>query len=198
MSTALLLSGGLDSTSLAYWQRPEVALTINYGQVCYRGELRAASVVCKELAITHDLINLNCSSLGSGDLAGSAALSIAPVSEWWPFRNQLLVTVGATRSLSLGVETLLIGAVASDSSHVDGTREYLNALASVLKMQEGNLKLLAPAIEMSSEELVLQSRIPLSVLAWSHSCHTSDIACGRCRGCAKHRRVIEALGHVPC
>lgn len=30
--TAILLSGGMDSIALAYWKRPEIAITIDYGQ----------------------------------------------------------------------------------------------------------------------------------------------------------------------
>jgi len=29
---AILLSGGLDSIALAYWLRPQIAVTIDYGQ----------------------------------------------------------------------------------------------------------------------------------------------------------------------
>ena len=29
---ALLLSGGMDSIALAFWKRPEIAITIDYGQ----------------------------------------------------------------------------------------------------------------------------------------------------------------------
>jgi 7-cyano-7-deazaguanine synthase len=35
------------------------------------------------------------------------------------------------------------------------------------------------------------------VLAWAHSCHISDFACGQCRGCVKHYKTWEALGWDP-
>jgi 7-cyano-7-deazaguanine synthase len=42
MDTGLLLSGGMDSVALAYWLRPDVAFTIDYGQLSAEGELRSA------------------------------------------------------------------------------------------------------------------------------------------------------------
>ena len=33
------------------------------------------------------------------------------------------------------------------------------------------------------------------VLAWAHSCHKADVACGNCRGCNKYFEVLRELGH---
>ena len=37
----MLLSGGMDSIAVAYWRRPSLAITIDYGQVPAAGELRS-------------------------------------------------------------------------------------------------------------------------------------------------------------
>jgi len=195
MTTAILLSGGMDSIALAYWMRPNLALTIDYGQASSSGEIRASTKVCQELAITCEVIHVNCLGLGSGDLAGSASLPIAPVPEWWPFRNQLLITLAAMRAVSMGVARLLFGAVKTDSSHADGRIEFFERMDAILKSQEGGLTLAVPAISMSSAELIRKSGIDLALLAWSHSCHTAAYACGRCRGCNKHRDVLAELGY---
>ncbi len=63
-------------------------------------------------------------------------------------------------------------------------------------MQEGGLKVEAPAIDLTSIELIKTAGISPSELAWAHSCHTSEYACGRCRGCNKHREVMVALGYA--
>jgi 7-cyano-7-deazaguanine synthase in queuosine biosynthesis len=54
----------------------------------------------------------------------------------------------------------------------------------------------APAIGMTTAELVTTSEIPRSLLAWAHSCHTGSAACGSCRGCVKHLETTLALGGV--
>jgi len=195
--TAILLSGGMDSIALAHWKRPEFGITIDYGQIPARGELEAASAASRELGLVHDVVSIDCRSIGSGDLAGSAALAAAPASEWWPYRNQLLLTIAASRALAIGASRLLIGTVASDRFHADGRPEFLTLMADILRLQEGEIELEAPAAAMSSAELVRVSGVPIEILAWSHSCHTSSLACGRCRGCTKHFEVMQELGIGP-
>lgn len=197
MRTALLLSGGMDSTAIAYWRKPDLAITIDYGQKPAAGEIRAACSVCAALEIPHEIIRCDLSALGSGDLAGTPPNPHAPASEWWPYRNQMLVTLAAMVCVKHQIECLEVGALRTDGFHADGRPAFVSAMSALLEMQEGALKLQAPAIELSAEELVITSGIPLEVLAWSHSCHVSDFACGTCRGCEKHYRTMRALGHEP-
>jgi len=197
VKTALLLSGGMDSIALAYWLRPAVAVTINYGQRSAAGEIRAAEAVADTLGIDHCVLRADLSALGSGDMGGAAALAIAPVPEWWPFRNQMLVTLAAMKVLAFGVERLLIGTLKTDDLHADGRREFIEALDMTLRLQEGALRLEAPAIGMTSAELIRISQIPLEILAWAHSCHVTDYACGICRGCRKHYETLVELNAEP-
>lgn len=188
---ALLLSGGMDSIALAFWKRPEIAITIDYGQRAAEAEVTAARQVTHELGIQHEVIAIDCTAIGSGDMAGSNALEIAPVPEWWPFRNQLLVTFAAARGLVLGVTEIMTGSVASDGSHADGRQGFYQAMDAVTSFQEGGIRVTAPALDMTTPELVRQSGVPREILAWAHSCHTGNLACGHCRGCVKHYQVTK-------
>ena len=188
---ALLLSGGMDSIALAFWKRPEIAITIDYGQRAAEAEVTAARQVARELGIQHEVIAIDCTAIGSGDMAGSNALEIAPVPEWWPFRNQLLVTFAAARGLVLGVTEIMTGSVASDGSHADGRPGFYQAMDAVTSLQEGGIRVTAPALDMTTPELVRQSGVPREILAWAHSCHTGNLACGNCRGCVKHYQVTK-------
>ena len=195
--TAILLSGGMDSTAVAYLRRPSLAITIDYGQLPAAGEVRAASAVADELGIRHEIICVDLRAIGSGDMAGRAPIDMAPIPEWWPFRNQMLVTVAAMRGVALGVTRLLLGTVKGDSLHADGRREFIAAMDTVLRLQEGGLVLEAPAIDLTAAELIRLSGAPWELLAWSHSCHVSEYACGVCRGCHKHYQTCEAIGVDP-
>jgi len=197
MKTAVLLSGGMDSTALTAWRQPNIAITIDYGQKPAPGEIRAATAVAAALEIEHHIISCDLSALGSGDLAGSPALGIGSVPEWWPYRNQLLVTLAAMRCVSLAVGTLLIGALRTDGAHADGRPEFISALDQLLRIQEGELRLEAPAIGTGADELVKASAVSVEILAWSHSCHVSEYACGVCRGCRKHYETMAELGFNP-
>jgi 7-cyano-7-deazaguanine synthase len=197
MSTALLLSGGMDSVAIAYWKRPELAVTIDYGQRPAQAEMRAAAAVAETLGITHLKVTIPAGELGSGDLAGSAPLAIAPKSEWWPYRNQLLVTIAAAKVLPLGIQTLLVGTLVTDAHHSDGSADFVRQLGELLSIQEGAMTLEAPAIGMTAVELVRTSGVPQELLAWSHSCHVSDFACGECGGCRKHYRTMAEISDFP-
>ncbi|MEZ5329914.1 MAG: 7-cyano-7-deazaguanine synthase [Verrucomicrobiales bacterium] len=191
MTEAILLSGGIDSTALAYWRRPKAALTVDYGQASAVGELRAASHIASLLGIDHYVISIDCACIGSGDLAGKPAAPGAPASEWWPFRNQLLLTLAAPKALELGIKKLIVGSVASDSFHADGTAQFYEQIDKLFGMQEGGIAVEAPSIHLTAAELVDKSGVTQGILGWTHSCHKADYACGHCRGCNKHREILH-------
>lgn len=193
----LLLSGGMDSIALAAWKRPELAFTIDYGQRAAATEVAVSRQVCAQLGIDHEVVCVDCSALGTGDMSSVAAADCAPASDWWPFRNQLLVTLAGMRCVVLGVSELMLGTVATDGIHADGTGPFFAALNQLLSMQEGALRVSAPALEFTSAELIRRSGVEAAVLAWAHSCHTGSIACGTCRGCVKHIEVTRELGVQP-
>jgi 7-cyano-7-deazaguanine synthase len=199
---AVLLSGGIDSTALTYLLRPKYAITIDYGQVAAPAEIDAAGAVCTELHIHHEIVRVDCAALGAGTMAGdepiagSTLRAIAPTPEWWPYRNQLVVTFAAARALALGLTELAVGTVKTDGDdHRDGLPAFFDLMNQLLRLQEGGLGIQASAIGMHSVELVRISKVPMSVLAWSHSCHHSAFACGWCRGCLKHQRVMDDVKH---
>lgn len=193
MKTALLLSGGMDSLCVAWWKRPDAAITIDYGQLPAAAEIKASQTICKKLGIDHHIIRIDCRSLGSGDLAGTSADNRAPASDWWPYRNQLLITIAAMRAIVLDVRHLLLGTVKSDCSHRDGSIEFVDVANTLLSLQEGSMTVEAPAIHLSTADLVRQSGVTEGALAWAHSCHKSNVACGNCRGCNKYFEVLEEI-----
>jgi 7-cyano-7-deazaguanine synthase len=190
----LLLSGGLDSSALAAWRRPELALTIDYGQTPATGEARAAAAVCRALGLAHHVLCNDCGQVGSGLLASSDPPANAPSEEWWPYRNQLLVTLAASWGIRFDVTTITVGSVISDGQrHADGSRTFYEHLDALVAMQERAVRVVAPASQMTSEELITASGISEAVLGWTHSCHTSNLSCGMCPGCTKRREVLERL-----
>jgi 7-cyano-7-deazaguanine synthase len=193
--SALLLSGGMDSIALAWGYRPELAITIDYGQRAANGEIRAAAAVCEEISIPHRILHINCSAIGSGDMAGIGAASNAPVSEWWPYRNQLLITFAAALVVDLSLDSILFGTVCSDVSHADGRSEFFEHINRLLLQQEGGVSVDVPGINHSTVSLCQTFGVPYELLSYSHSCHVAEYACGTCRGCTKHRVSMRELGY---
>ncbi|MBR0684451.1 7-cyano-7-deazaguanine synthase [Bradyrhizobium manausense] len=191
---AVLMSGGMDSISIAWWKRPEIAIFVDYGQKPASAERDAGQAACRAMNIRYEQVNADCSAVGSGDMAGTAPSSHAPVSEWWPFRNQLILTLAGAAALRLGATELLIGTLRTDGQHADGLPAFVDRISDLMSMQEGGLTVSAPAIGLSAPELVIASGIDKATLAWAHSCHTGVLACGNCRGCIKHYETWKALG----
>lgn len=188
----LLFSGGMDSTALAWSLRPERLTFINYGQIPAAGEERACRAISNELGLPLDVHNVDLLAFGSGAMAGRKQQDGAQP-EFWPYRNQMLITLAAMAYETQGLSALIIGTVRSDRAHPDGRAAFVRTIDRLLLIQS-NVRVLAPAAKLSSQELVRQSEVPLSLLGWTFSCHTGEWACGQCRGCNKHGEVMAAIG----
>lgn len=190
---AVLLSGGMDSSAVTYWLRPGSAVFVNYGQVAEHEERSAAERIAALTGAALTVINADCREMGSGIMAGSSPLSEAPSEEWWPFRNQLLATIGAGWAVSNGITELIFGSVKTDNKHADGRADFYKALNSLLAIQEGAVRVSVPAIGVTTEELITMSGIPRNWLGWTHSCFSGGMACGSCGGCTKRAEVFRHL-----
>lgn len=194
MKRGLLLSGGVDSTALAWWRRPSIAYTIDYGHSAAEAEVAFASQLCRQLGCVHNVIRLDLAALGCGPLAGRKPSKLSRNPEWWPFRNQLLLTIAGMHAVQHGVRQLMIGTVSSDSRHADGKPAFIRGISEVTAAQEGHLIIAAPALAMDSVQLIRKSKLPTRLLLATHSCHRGNTHCGQCPGCAKRLVIFERLG----
>lgn len=200
----LLLSGGHDSIALAAWQPPAACLTIDYGQRPVDGEMRAAKAAADALGLEWRSFRVDLSPVGSGLLhddgsgagfGGGAPLDGAPSPEWWPYRNQLLVSLAAAWALPRGFDQLMVGSVATDGDrHRDGTAGFYERLNDVVSYQEGGIGVVAPAVGLTTAELIEMSGVTDAILGYAHSCHVAAYPCGMCPGCRKHDDVIAKSG----
>ncbi|WP_367657417.1 7-cyano-7-deazaguanine synthase [Clavibacter michiganensis] len=195
--TVLLFSGGLDSTALAAIMRPKVLLFVDYGQRPAQAEMRAATNVATALRLSLTTIHLGIKELGSGLLLdeSESTLETAPSPEWWPYRNQFLATAGAAVALQHSCADVALGTVAPDGlRHADGTQDFYRALDAVVSLQEGGIRINAPGISKTTEQLINDAGLDEAVLGWTTSCHRSNLVCGSCPGCWKRQRVLASLG----
>lgn len=192
MRDLLLLSGGLDSSALCYWLKPRLAVTIDYGQSAANAEIHASARIAETTGVKHLVIRIDGSTLGMGTMSGSPPMmGLAPTPEWWPFRNQLLLTIAGAIAIKNECDRVIIGLVASDHCHSDGTESFVAAMDALMSAQEGSVRVVAPALKLETPALIRRSGIPRPILAWTHSCHISDFACGDCRGCRKHFQSVR-------
>ncbi|WP_189410894.1 7-cyano-7-deazaguanine synthase [Neogemmobacter tilapiae] len=189
----LLFSGGVESTALAWSYRPDRLAFVDYGQIPAAGERRSAVFLADRLGLPLDQIAADISALGAGDMVARAAASHSKVAEAWPFRNQFLITLAAMRYAGNDLEEIMIGTVATDAVHADGTPTFLSRIQDLLQCELPSLQVTAPAIAIDTLTLVKQSSVPRDLLGWTFSCHRATVACGNCRGCNKTIQLFSEL-----
>lgn len=184
---ALLLSGGIESTAIAYWLRPDIAITIDYGQLAAAGEIRASAAIANELGVEHIVV--------TSDSYLSAPPARASGSLWWPYRNQLLITLAAINLHDRPISELWIGLVNGDI-YKDCKPEFMRAMTDLMLIQEQRVLVIAPAIALTTLELLTASNVPQDLLGASLSCHFGELPCGICAGCSKSRTVLREYARI--
>jgi 7-cyano-7-deazaguanine synthase len=175
VKTALLLSGGIESTILAYEYKPDIAITIDYGQASANSEIKASKYICNKLNINHIILDVNILKYFN-----------KKIEEWIPYRNQYLLTLATMILAEYEISELLIGTISTDKIHPDGSIEFIESFNNLLQIEKPRIKVIAPLIMLTSDELLEKTNIPLSLLSIAHSCTESSFPCNKCKSCKKY------------
>ena len=60
------------------------------------------------------------------------------------------------------------------------------SLNNLLQIEKPRIKVIAPLIMLTSDELLEKTNIPLSLLSIAHSCTESSFPCNKCKSCKKY------------
>ena len=215
---AILLSGGLDSTTVLAIARSEGlechCLTVDYGQR-HRIELEAARRVAEALgAASHRVIGLDLRAIGGSALTDDIevpkdqdpATDDVPVT-YVPARNTVMLSLLLGLAEVVDADQLFIGANAVDYSGYPDCRpaflqafENLATVATVAGAEHGvRFRVRAPLLELSKAEIIRRG-LSLGVdfsLTWSCYDPTPEgFACGHCDSCILRRRGFEGAGVI--
>src|SRR5271170_5807421 len=139
MTTALLLcSGGLDSTTLAYWLREReievVPIFFDYGQHCVEKEWETLRrVLPTGMVLSPERIDVSNIFRGSRSrLIVEADLWSEPVADndlYIPYRTLLFFSLGAARAQTRGLVDVYGGYISSNhAKEIDCTAAFLHGL----------------------------------------------------------------------
>jgi 7-cyano-7-deazaguanine synthase len=218
--TLVILSGGMDSTVLAYVlatsSRHELigAVSVNYGQRHSR-ELRGAAITCRKLNIPHHLVDL--STLGQ-HLSNSALTcgwdtqapqEVAdfkiPLPEGHyaaetmkatvvPNRNMILISLALGVAINNQASVVAYGAHAGDHAiYPDCREEFAEAISRAAGFCDFNpLELLRPFIKESKADIVRRGLDLKVPFEDTHTCYAGErIACGRCGTCVERLEAFD-------
>lgn len=213
LKAVVLLSGGLDSTTVAYLAQRSgheiYALSIRYGQRHER-ELEAARDVCHALDVgEHRVVSLDlgdCGSplTGSGDLPAGNSSGAIPTT-WVPMRNLIFLGIASGYAEVVGADAIYIGVSQVDySGYPDCRAEFINAyqrvadLASKQFVERGiSIPVIAPLMHLSKPNTI-QLGLSLGVdYAMTWSCYEGGAApCGVCDSCRIRDAAFEEVARA--
>jgi 7-cyano-7-deazaguanine synthase len=213
----ILLSGGLDSTTLLHYAARRLgfgelhALTFLYGQKHAR-EIECAEWQAESLPVAEHRV-LDLAMLGNLTAGASAltdpGLPVPDLNElrpeqrdqpptYVPNRNMILLALAAAYAESQGIATVLYGAQAQDRyGYWDCTPEFLERLNATLALNHRQaVRVEAPFMRMSKRE-VLALGLDMGVdYSRTWTCYRGQAkACGSCPACVGRLEAFRGL-HV--
>lgn len=199
----ILVSGGLDSTTLMYFFINEkinfVPLFINYGQHCAETEYRTLLEIIPE-KYKNKVEIIDVSSIfkySKSKFVKQANLweeTIVADDLYIPYRNVLLLTIGASFAQTLGIDKVYSAFINSNhAKEIDCSSAFFDKLGGLLS-NYGSVKIEMPFRDMSKYEVAklgIKLRAPIGE---TFSCQASSvIPCGACPNCVDR---LEALRQI--
>lgn len=207
MKVAVLLSGGLDSTTALHWahRHHEVvcALAFDYGSNHAARELECARWQAAHLGVPYHQIDLRSISahLQSALLSGADAIPAADYAEdnlkqtVVPFRNGIFLAIAAGIAESNGAEAIVIAAHGGDHAlYPDCREDFMAAMAQAISLGTyAQLQILRPFIANTKAEITTIGAELGVDFAHTYSCYCGrEQHCGTCATCRERRESFVA------
>ncbi len=204
MSEVLLLcSGGLDSTTVAYWLRERkfsiAPVFFDYGQHCVETEWETVQTVLPKDGVA-PVRRINVSDIFSGSssrLIREPDLWREPVADtdlYIPYRTLLFFSIGASIAQTRGLTEVYSGFINSNhAKELDCSATFLNEL-DTLAAGVGPVRFQIPFRNWPKTRVV-EEAVRLGVpIGSTYSCQLlSDTPCGACPNCVDRLDAIETV-----
>lgn len=216
MKAVILLSGGLDSSTVLYQAKADgfecYALSFDYQQR-HRRELEAAKAIAQASGVKeHQVVSFDLRLWGGSALTDNkielpSDRSLADMGQnipitYVPARNTIFLSFALAYAEAIGAARVYIGVNALDySGYPDCRPDYIQAMQEVFRLgtkqgREGeSITIAAPLIDLKKTEII-QLGNSLNV-PWEKtwSCYAGEkLACGICDSCRLRLAAFEELG----
>jgi 7-cyano-7-deazaguanine synthase len=212
-SAVVLLSGGLDSTTVLAMARAQgyraFALTVDYGQR-HSAELAAAHRVAEALgAHEHRVMRVDLAGIGGSALTDAAvAVPETPTAgiptTYVPARNTLMLALALGWAEVAAARDIFVGVNAVDFSGYPDCRpqfitafENLAQLATKAGVEGSHFKIHAPLIDMTKAQIIgagLALGLDYGMTVSCYQATAEGLACGRCDSCRLRAAGFAAAG----
>lgn len=191
MNALICLSGGLDSTVLAYDLVSRGAhlesISFDYGQ-SHKRELDAAREISELLGIKHRILDFSKAvPSGGSSLTGGEGSPVVPN------RNGTMLTLAVTYAAGIGAEKVFYGPTKEDHKvFPDCRREFVDSFNEMLKISECEITVHAPFLNLEKGDVVLIGKgldVPFEK-TWS--CYVGgEDPCGKCSACISRKKALS-------
>ena len=205
--SVIVVSGGMDSVTLLYEKKDEIALGISfdYGSNHNHNELPLAALHCQRLGIEHVVVPLGfmhqyfkSSLLESGDSIPDGSYDEENMkSTVVPFRNGVMLAVAAGIAESNGLTKVLIANHGGDHTiYPDCRPEFIAAMdAAVEPGTFARVRVVAPYTNISKADIARRGRALGIDYAETWSCYKGGhVHCGTCGTCVERKEALREAG----
>ena len=203
----IILSGGLDSTTMLYEYKEQIALALSfdYGSNHNKKELSFASLHCKRLGIQHIIIPLEFihQYFHSSLLEGADAV---PEGEYddenmrstvVPFRNGIMLAIAAGMAENNGLKQILMANHSGDHAiYPDCRPEFVKARDAAIEAGTyDGVRLFTPYTNLTKADIARHGKVLGIDYSETWSCYKGgEVHCGKCGTCTERREALREAG----
>ena len=206
-NSVIIVSGGMDSITLLYDHKDEIALGISfdYGSNHNAREIPYAKMHCERLGIRHITINLDFMHqyFKSSLLEGADAIPEGHYADdnmkstVVPFRNGIMLSIAIGIAESNNLDQVFIANHGGDHTiYPDCRPEFINAIDGVATAGTyNNVRVVAPYTNITKGEIAsIGKRLGIDYTeTWS--CYKGgEKHCGKCGTCVERKEALAAAG----
>lgn len=206
-NSAIIVSGGMDSITLLYDHKDEIALGISfdYGSNHNAREIPFAKMHCDRLGIKHITINLDFMHqyFKSSLLDGAEAIPEGHYADdnmkstVVPFRNGIMLAIAIGIAESNNLDQVFIANHGGDHTiYPDCRPEFINAIdAAATAGTYNNVKVIAPYTKITKSDIArIGKRLGIDY-AETWSCYKGgEVHCGKCGTCVERKEALAEAG----
>mgnify|MGYP002518491456 FL=1 len=203
----IVLSGGLDSTTMLYEykERIAMALSFNYGSNHNEKELAFAKMHCERLGIPHVVIPLDFirQYFHSSLLEGADAVPEGNYddenmrSTVVPFRNGIMLAIAAGMADNQGLKQIMLANHAGDHAiYPDCRPAFVDAMDKAVSAgtYEG-VRLFTPYTNLTKADIARHGKALGIDYSETWSCYKGgEVHCGKCGTCTERREALREAG----
>lgn len=203
----IVLSGGMDSTTLLHMQKEHIKLAIifDYGQKHAKKEIACAVYHCLMLGIIHYIIDLKETTKylksnllqDGGDIPEGHYEDVSMKKTVVPFRNGIMLSIGAGMAESENCDSILIANHAGDHTiYPDCRASFIDSMNNAIGYGTYNsIRVEAPFTSLTKKDIALIGNglnIDYGKNTWS--CYKGGlIHCGKCGTCVERKEALNGF-----